>query len=265
MKNSLLKLMFVGLLTTTFVTSCSTNKSSNESKENVNQSDALLGKWELDYVQTNNGKTVLESFPEGAPYIDFISKDVVSAYDGCNMQNGGIEVKKNTISFGNLMSTMKACQNVDDRAFNSKLNGTLNYSVSNGVLTLIQGDIAVMKLVRPGQLNGTWVLEEFIGKDRSMKSLNDRFPNMKPTITFDNGTLSGSNGCNKISGQYTVAGESIKMGNIVSTRMFCDGVDEAPFNERLQAVSRFEIEKGKLVLYANGAKTMTFGNLIQPR
>ena len=260
MKKVFLRFMLVGLFSTA-VTSCSTI---NPIVTNPD-SNSITGKWELDYIMTNDGKSLAESYPMGAPYINFVSNKLVNASDGCNTLNGAVTVAGNEITFGNLISTMKACQGVNDAAFNSKLKGKLKYSISDDTLTLIQDDIAVMRFKRPGNLEGTWVLEEFIGKDRSAKTLDQRFPNQKPTVTFQNNQISGTNGCNNLTGGYVAIGKTIKMGNIATTRMMCDGVDESSFNERFNAVNSYEIVNGKLVLYADGVKTMTFGNLKQPR
>ncbi|MBF0597928.1 META domain-containing protein [Faecalibacter rhinopitheci] len=262
MRKTLFRMMFVGILATAFTTSCSTTL---PSIDNSATSNSLTGKWELDYIATNDGKSLAENFPMGAPYINFVSEKLVNASDGCNSINGPINVEGKTISFGNLISTMKACDGVNDYAFNSKLKGKLNYSISDNTLTLIKGDVAVMRFVRPTTLNGSWVLEEFIAKDRSAKTLDQRFPNKKPTVTFQNGQISGSNGCNNLTGAYVAIGKTIKMGNIATTRMACDGVDEFAFNDRFNAVDSYQIENGKLVLYASGVKTMVFGNLKQPR
>ena len=262
MKKTILKMMFVGLLSTTFLSSCSTTL---PSIDNSTSSNSLLGKWELDYIATNDGKSLADSYPMGAPYLNFISNSLLNGSDGCNTLNGTVSVSGNEITFGNLATTMKACQGVNDYAFNSKLKGKLKYSISDETLTLIQGDVAVMRFKKPTSLNGTWVLEEFIGTDRSAKTLDQRFPNKKPTVTFENGKISGSNGCNNLTGGYVAIGKTIKMGNIATTRMLCDGVDENAFNSRFNAVNSYEIVNGKLVLYANGVKTMTFGNLKQPR
>lgn len=251
-------MMFVGILATAFTSSCSTSLP-GITKPTDNES--ILGKWELDYIQTNDGKSLLDNYPMGAPYLYFVSNSLLNASDGCNTLNGTVTVKGNEISFGNLASTMKACQGVNDYAFNSKLKGNLKYSISDETLTLIQDDIAVMRFKRPTSLQGTWVLEEFIGKDRSVKTLDQRFPNKKPTVTFQNNQISGTNGCNNLTGGYVAIGKTIKMGNIATTRMACDGVDEASFNERFNAVNSYEIANGKLVLYADGVKTMVFGNL----
>lgn len=262
MKKTILKMMFVGILATALTTSCSTQL---PGVTKPTENNSILGKWELDYLATNDGKSLVDSFPDGAPYLNFVSNSLLNASDGCNTLNGAVTVEGNEISFGNMAATMKACQGVNDYAFNSKLKGKLKYSISDETLTLIQGDIAVMRFKRPTSLAGTWVLEEFIAKDRSAKTLDQRFPNKKPTVTFQNNQISGTNGCNNLTGGYVAIGKNIKMGNIATTRMACDGVDEASFNERFNATNSYEISNGKLVLYANGVKTMVFGNLKQPR
>ena len=265
MKNTFLKMMFVGVLATTLATSCSSVQSTTNKIENVVTSDAILGNWELSSLSSLEGKSLIDNFSAGAPYINFISKDVVSAFDGCNVLNGGVEVKGNTVKFGNLMSSLRACEGVNDRAFSSELVGTLTYKIQDDVLSFMKDGKVVMQFVRPGQLNGTWVLEEFIGKDRSLKTLDQRFPNQKPTLKFEDGSVSGTNGCNTFSGNYQVVGESLKMGPIMATRMFCEGVDDSQFDDRLQNATSFKKENGKLVIYSNGVKAMTFGNMIQPR
>jgi len=262
MKKTLLKMMFVGILATTLATSCSSTKTT---VENTVTSEAVLGTWELNYLSSLDGKSLLENFPSGAPYINFVSNDIISASDGCNILNGGIEMKGNEIKFGNLMSSLRACDGVNDKAFTSALTGTYTYSLTNGVLSLKQGDKVIMSFVRPNQLQGAWVLEEFIGKDRSLKTLDQRFPNQKPTLRFEEDKVNGTDGCNSISGQFQVIGETLKFGPLISTRMYCEGVDDAQFNDRLQNATSFKIENGKLVIYSNGVKSMTFGNMIQPR
>ena len=262
MKKTLLKMMFVGILATTLTTSCTSTKST---VENTITSEAILGTWELNYLSSLEGKSLIENFPAGAPYINFISNDVVSAFDGCNVLNGGVELKANEIKFGNLISSLRACDGVNDKAFSAALSGAYTYSIDNGVLSLKKEGKVVMSFVRPNQLAGTWILEEFIGKDRSLKTLDQRFPNKKPTLKFAEGSVSGTDGCNTISGQVTTVGESIKVGPIIATRMYCDGVDDAQFDDRLQNATSFKLENGKLIIYSNGVKAMTFGNMIQPR
>lgn len=47
-----------------------------------------------------------------------------------------------------------------------------------------------------------------------------------PNLTFtDDGTVSGSDGCNRLSGSWTQDGETVKLGQMVSTLKACPGVD----------------------------------------
>jgi heat shock protein HslJ len=72
------------------------------------------------------------------------------------------------------------------------------------------------------------------------------------SATFaDDGTVSGSGGCNQFSGSYTVDGESISIGPLVSSRMSCG--DDADLSElhylgALEAAVGFAISGTDLVI-----------------
>lgn len=251
MKKLLLQFVFLGIFSLT-ISSCTTLNT------NSTKSD-LSGKWQVDYIMTNDGKTLEENYPLGVPYINFIANNLINASDGCNTLNGSITLTDKEITFGNLITTMRGCEGVNDFAFNSKLKGKLKYSLNGDKLTFIQDDIVVMRFKRPGNLDGTWVLEEFIPVDKSSKSLDQRFPNHKPMLTFQNNKLSGNNGCNNLNGGYVAIGKTLKIGKVATTMMACTGVDEVSFNNRLNAVNSYDIQNDKLVLYVDGVKAMTFG------
>ena len=256
MKSTILKITMVTVLATGFLSSCSTIANPVTNDQSSNQ--GILGKWELDYIATEGGKSLAEAYPMGVPYLNFTTNKLLSASDGCNVLNGGVTIENNQITFGNMMTSLRACQDVQDSNFSSKLNGILKYSISDNTLTLIQGDIAIMRFKRPGTLAGTWELEEFIGKDKSAKTLDQRFPNQKPTITFQNNLVSGNDGCNNLSGGYLAVGNSLTIKNIATTRMACQGVDSDAFGDRFNNVNKYEVVDGKLVLFANDVKTMVF-------
>lgn len=47
-----------------------------------------------------------------------------------------------------------------------------------------------------------------------------------PSLTFSqDGSVSGSDGCNRISGSWSQSGSTITTGPMVSTMMYCEGVD----------------------------------------
>lgn len=48
----------------------------------------------------------------------------------------------------------------------------------------------------------------------------------KPSLEFTtDGTLSGSDGCNRITGSWTAEGEVVVFGPMASTKMACEGVE----------------------------------------
>ena len=76
------------------------------------------------------------------------------------------------------------------------------------------------------------------------------------TIAFDDETkkVSGFSGCNRFSGTYTVKKNSLKMGSLASTRMFCDDSKnnmETKLLELLTKVDAFKTNGDSLSLSTN--------------
>jgi heat shock protein HslJ len=72
-----------------------------------------------------------------------------------------------------------------------------------------------------------------------------------PTVTFDNGTVSGLTGCNRYSGTYTVSDHDLSFGPIRTTLLSCGptaAAVEADFLDRLQRVATYSVEGDMLVL-----------------
>src|SRR5690554_6190360 len=42
---------------------------------------------------------------------------------------------------------------------------------------------------------------------------------------FAGGTFSGTDGCNQVSGDWSADGDAVEFGPMISTMMFCEGVD----------------------------------------
>ena len=76
-----------------------------------------------------------------------------------------------------------------------------------------------------------------------------------PTATFDDGRLTGSTGCNRYTGPYSVEGETLQLGAVASTRMACvppaDAV-EREFLAALEQVARWRSDLDGLVLMDDG-------------
>lgn len=81
----------------------------------------------------------------------------------------------------------------------------------------------------PVSVSGTWGKPDVRGE---------------PSLVLeDDGSLSGSDGCNRLFGDYTVDGDRVEFGVIGSTMMFCEGVDTW-----LSAASTARVDGDRLVV-----------------
>ena len=77
--------------------------------------DRLNGTWKL---QSINGQPIdTTGAPKGAPMLDFnLVENRVSGHTGCNSISGSLEVGKDTLQIGQIISTRMACANMDFEA-----------------------------------------------------------------------------------------------------------------------------------------------------
>ncbi len=103
-------------------------------------------------------------------------------------------------------------------------------------------------------LQGTsWVLVEINGQPV--------LPGTLPTLVFDDAALGGNGGCNTFGGDYTQDGDSLTIGALFSTLMYCEGVSdqEQAYLAALQAANSFRVAGGRCaILDASGAVTLVF-------
>ena len=90
-----------------------------------------------------------------------------------------------------------------------------------------------------------------------------REPQRDPQVAFDrsSGRVSGSGGCNRLSGAFTRTGSALRIGQLASTRMACvdparSGI-EAQFLQALQAAAAYRLAgPDQLVLLDEGGRTL---------
>jgi heat shock protein HslJ len=85
---------------------------------------------------------------------------------------------------------------------------------------------------------------------------------VRPSATFEAGTVGGSTGCNRYSGPYTVHGDSLALGRIAATMMACpppvDAIERA-YLSALGKVAGWRSEGEALVLVdADGADLLRY-------
>lgn len=83
----------------------------------------------------------------------------------------------------------------------------------------------------------------------------------------DDGNLSGSGGCNRFTGTYTVEGSSLTIGPVGSTQMFCEGPGsdvESSYLQSLSAAKSFTATAEQLTLFDESGKAILEFAVAQP-
>jgi heat shock protein HslJ len=96
-------------------------------------------------------------------------------------------------------------------------------------------------------LHDIWALESIEGKTYSRVENQNLHPTVEIYLAEER--FNGNTGCNNMSGKITVNGSKISFTNIITTKMFCDGVDETSFISALEKANNYKIEKMRLYLY----------------
>src|SRR5689334_23362807 len=106
------------------------------------------------------------------------------------------------------------------------------------------------------EVNGNWQLVMF---PSGTKTLSEIFTMNKPELKLENGHISGSTGCNRINGTYTVSGNSIQFGsNMAITKMGCPNYDENIFLDAFNRANKYQLRNNELMLMHDSTLLMTF-------
>ncbi len=172
----------------------------------------------------------LRQVPAGVTVTAQFDDGTVSGTGGCNRYSAGYEVDGSSLTIGPPAATLIACEEPQgsvEQAFFIALGETASYSTDESSLTLSLAE-------------GTTL-----------------------TATFaDDGTLSGSAGCNRFTGGYTTNGDSIEIGPLASTRKACEPdvmTQEAAYLAALENATTVTIDGSTLELRdADGALQVSF-------
>ena len=107
-------------------------------------------------------------------------------------------------------------------------------------------------------LEGTsWQLVDFAGKPL--------VPGHNPTMSFQEGRIGGNSSCNTYGGDYTLKGEKIEFGMMMSTMMACAENDamtqEQEYLALLGEVESWALQDGQLFLHSAAGDTLVFNAL----
>lgn len=75
----------------------------------------------------------------------------------------------------------------------------------------------------PASIEGGWKLVSY-GPPGPPANQISAAPEVETSIEFKDGQMSGNVGCNGFGGEYTVDGDTITFGPVMSTMMYCEAV-----------------------------------------
>lgn len=86
------------------------------------------------------------------------------------------------------------------------------------------------------------------------------FKNGLPYVSFSaDNIITGNGGCNGFRGSYNISQEGdINVSQVMSTKMYCEGVKENEFMQALNKANITKIESDKLTLLQGVDEVMTF-------
>jgi heat shock protein HslJ len=190
---------------------------------------------------------------------------------GCNTYGGSYRASEDSLSLDGVYWTEMACVEPkgimeQEQAYFQALNAAAGYRVAqdqgsgerlelydkNGSPILEFIAAAALNPVQSNALSGTmWTLVSLNGS----APLADR----AITLSFDQGSLEGSAGCNTYGGSYTASEESLSFGGVYATERACmepAGImeQERAYLDALNARARYQIPGDRLKVY-DGAGT----------
>jgi heat shock protein HslJ len=167
---------------------------------------------------------------------------------GCNTYNGPYQVNGAEISIGPVSSTLKVCAGRAgdiEAGYFEYLDSTKTYTATADTLTLFDASGSAILVYAPGPANplvGGW---DVTGYNNGQGGVVSPIPGTTLTARFgDDGSLSGSAGCNDYNGTYTIEGDAITIGPLATTRKACEEAimtQEQQFLAALQGSTSYRI------------------------
>ena len=221
--------------------------------------------WQLVSVADDSGALV--EVPAGVEATATFADGTVSGSSGCNNYSASYTLDGDSLSIMPGPMTMMACpepQMSVEMQLMAAYGATASFAISDGQLTLLDGTgnpVATFAVLEPASLTGiTWVALFYNnGRGAAVSVLADT---QITAIFGDDGSLSGSAGCNNYMGGYTTDGSSIAIEPPASTRKACpDAImqQEAEYLLALPTAATFTIQGDKLELRtADGALVASY-------
>lgn len=181
---------------------------------------------------------------DGPLIVEFPEAGRIAATAGCNRFVGAVDLTGHTLEAPDLAATMMACpppRDGADRWLTGLFGSAPEWLLHDDVLTLtgdgstvVLGDKKVVDPDRP--VVGTeWAVTTLRTADAVVSSL--ALETAAPTLTFrDDGTVTGTTGCNRFDGPADVGDGAVTFGPLATTTAACEDPDTAEIEQHILAV-----------------------------
>lgn len=196
--------------------------------------------------------------------LQFASEGTLSGSSGCNRYQTTYETTGDALDVGEVSGTLMACEqpvSEQESSFITMLTGAERFAIEEDHLTLSDGsgEATLVFSAQSQELQGgTWMVTGYNdGAEAVVSVLNDTVAE----VSFDeDGTISGTGGCNRFTGQFTADDGTLEIGALALTRMACpepEGVmgQETALLAALESASGYELEGDGLRLTTDGGAT----------
>lgn len=232
---------------------------------------ALIGTWQLATFLGTNGET-MRALAGSTPLVTFNRDGSVTGTAGCNHFSANYTATGNQLAFSPAASTLMYCtapsgvMDQELRVF-ELLPVTAGFTIAGTTLTLLDRAgrpiMTFERAVSPqnAPLVGTvWRLSGFSDKATARSAL----AGSGATVSFtSDGRITGTTGCNDLTGPYTINGNRISIGPVQVTARACTdpalAAQERDLLDALQVAATYEVRADQLVMAdAPGTRAVRF-------
>lgn len=183
--------------------------------------------------------------------VHFADDGALFGSGGCNRFAGTYEIDGSALTVGDaLPSTMMACDEAvmeQESAFFAALVDAREFAVADDSLTLSDeagAELATFTAQSQDLADTTWTITSYNAGSAAVSLLEGT----EADLAFaDDGTISGTGGCNRLLGSYTAGDGTISFGTIATTQMACEAPvglmdQEAAIVAALESAATFSVE-----------------------
>ncbi len=215
--------------------------------------------WSLAAYRSGDGLVAVEASEGPSPASFRFEDGRLGGSVGCNRLLAAYTLSGDALTFEpNAVSTMMACAEplmATEQAIAAAFAATAAFRMDGKLLEILDASgqpllrfIALESTPLTGQ---TWRLVAFNNGRQAVVSV---LADTEITLELrDDGTLGGSDGCNRYMSGFTLAGDVLSLGPVATTRMACRGPEGAAeqarvFAQALAMVAGYEVEGDQLTL-----------------